>query len=42
MMLNAKAADAVAAEGSSYGESIPVQAGAVKIYANVNASFFVK
>lgn len=42
MMLSAKAADAVAAEGSSYGESIPVQAGAVKIYANVNASFFVK
>lgn len=40
VMLNAKAADA--AEGSSYEESIPVQAGAIKIYANINASFFVK
>lgn len=42
MMLSAKAADSVASEGASYGESVPVQAGAVKIYANVNASFFVK
>ena len=41
MMLSAKAADS-AESGSAYGEAIPLQAGAIKIYANVNASFFVK
>ncbi len=41
MMLSAKAADSAEA-GTSYGESVPVQAGAIKIYANVSASFFVK
>ena len=42
MMLSAKAADSAAEAGSAYGEAIPLQAGAIKIYANVNASFFVK
>ncbi len=40
MLLSAKAESADSA--SAYGSSTPIEVGAVKIYANVNASFFVK
>ncbi len=41
MMLSAKAADSAEAV-PAYGAATPIEVGAVKIYANVNASFFVK